>query len=169
MLIPNTDLALTFVDSCTLAAEGLEVPAKDLWEAYQEWSRQSGLRYLKRNDFLCRLSVYFKVIKNPNRVLGLMLKDTEDWEWFSISALQRVYLISNGTYTKIGVSLDPKTRCDILQVGSAEKLTLLYSWPGGYEQESELHRRYAHKCIRGEWFDLTADDISLLAQLANFL
>lgn len=39
-----------------------------------------------------------------------------------------------------------------LQVGNPFELRLLGTMPGGYAKEAELHRRFAHLRIRGEWF-----------------
>lgn len=164
----HSDLALTFVDSCCYAVEGLQMPVKELWDAYKEWSAESNLRLLQRKDLLSRLEVYFPFLPgHPLRISGLHLRDVDDWEWFNPSDLRKVYLISDGRRTKIGISVDPPTRLEMLQVGSAEPLTLLHCWLGSYEQEVELQRRYAHKHVRGEWFDLDAQEIATIVRLAQ--
>jgi len=146
------------------------MPAKELWDAYKEWSEGSNLRLLKRKDLLSRLEVYFQVLPGPPlRVQGLHLKDVDDWEWFNPSDLRKVYLISDGRRTKIGISVDPPTRLEMLQVGSAEPLTLLHCWPGSYEQEGEIQKRYRHKYVRGEWFDLDASEIEMIVRLSQCL
>lgn len=163
-----SDLSLTFVDSCCHTSEGLWASAKEIWEAYQEWSDGSSLRCMQRRDLLTRLSAYFSVDwnSNPQKVLGILLRDPEDWEWFNPEDLRKVYLISNGRHTKIGVSVDPPTRLEMLQVGSSAGLTLLHSWPGSFDQEAELHRRYSDKRVRGEWYDLDPLEITAIQKLS---
>lgn len=155
----HSDLSLAFVDSCCYTSEGLWVSAKELWLSYREWSVESHLRCLRRKDLLSRLSVYFEIGGSPQVIYGLVLRDPEEWEWFDPSELRKVYLISNGKHTKIGVSVDPPTRMEILQIGSSAELTLVGSWLGGYVEESKWHRRFHDKRIRGEWFDLSPEDI----------
>ena len=68
---------------------------------------------------------------------------------------QRVYFIRNsGTgQIKIGIAVDPNHRIKTLQTGSADRLELLGTMPGGRELESELHDRFAETRVGGEWFE----------------
>lgn len=71
-----------------------------------------------------------------------------------------VYLmsdISNG-YTKIGCSKDPQYRESTLQ---AEKpsIELIFHREGSYDLEKQLHRYFKKKRLRGEWFDLSKEEI----------
>jgi len=164
------DIALTFVESCCYTAEGLWMPAKELWCAYKEWSEESNLRLLRRKDLLSRLGVYFDVVKGrPTKITSLLLKDPDEWEWYDPGDLRKIYLISDGRRTKIGISIDPPTRMAFLQVGASDELTLLHSWPGTYEMETEIQDRYAHKHWRGEWYNLSEEDIRVISRLAQCL
>lgn len=71
-----------------------------------------------------------------------------------------VYLMHDNSlgYCKIGFSSNPSYREQTLQ---AQKPTveLVYAWEGSLQDEKKLHERFSDKRIRGEWFDLKADDI----------
>lgn len=56
---------------------------------------------------------------------------------------------------KIGYSSDPIRRRAGLQSACSSKLILLGTIPGGLEHEGELHRRFAHHRLHGEWFNGT--------------
>src|SRR5262245_47451650 len=53
---------------------------------------------------------------------------------------------------KIGVAADPSSRLVDLQIGNANPLELVGAIPGDLMIESALHRVFAERCIRGEWF-----------------
>jgi len=53
---------------------------------------------------------------------------------------------------KIGVSRAPATRFSSLLTASPVELELLLVMPGTRRQEQDLHRRFAHARVRGEWF-----------------
>jgi hypothetical protein len=67
-----------------------------------------------------------------------------------------VYFISDGERVKIGRSVNIESRLNALQTSTAVPLKLLAAIPGG-GRERELHRRFAHLRIRGEWFRLGDD------------
>lgn len=71
-----------------------------------------------------------------------------------IQILSRVYFIkgeSTGNI-KIGHSRNPEGRIRGFQTASSEKLTIIKTIEGGEKVEKELHQRFAHINIRGEWF-----------------
>jgi hypothetical protein len=65
-----------------------------------------------------------------------------------------VYLIASedSGLIKIGSAANPVTRLRSLQTGSAERLHLVCTLEGSRVEEAELHRRFAHLRVRGEWF-----------------
>lgn len=67
-----------------------------------------------------------------------------------------VYFISDGQYCKIGYAADIKSRIRELQVGSATKLKLLYSFKTfDYSNiENQLHTLFANRHMSGEWYDI---------------
>ena len=67
-----------------------------------------------------------------------------------------VYFISNGIHCKVGVSANVNKRLSDLQVGSSEKLNLLYSfYTNDYDNiETQLHKLFEKYHIAGEWYDI---------------
>lgn len=74
-----------------------------------------------------------------------------------------VYVIGNGRDAyKIGWTDGPvEKRLNMLQVGSPDELSIVHIEPhiSPAVLERELHRRFAAKRIRGEWFQLDQDDL----------
>lgn len=66
---------------------------------------------------------------------------------------------------KIGRSKTPGKRERTLQSEVPETM-LRFSIPAEETHEKELHARFAHRRIRGEWFELSEDD---LVEVVNFL
>ena len=65
-----------------------------------------------------------------------------------------VYMIRAGADgpVKIGVAAHPQKRLSALQTGQPETLTILRVLEGDRHFESALHRHFAHRRTRGEWF-----------------
>lgn len=59
---------------------------------------------------------------------------------------RKVYIAELGGLLKIGHSVDPDKRCRNLNA------TLLHVEDGGLQRERELHARFAHLRVRGEFF-----------------
>jgi hypothetical protein len=73
-----------------------------------------------------------------------------------------VYLVRSGTgHCKIGSSKNVATRIRQLQCANPENLVLLHQFPSVNAKEDELglHKKFAQKRIRNEWFALTYEDI----------
>lgn len=66
--------------------------------------------------------------------------------------LGHVYFIRAGEAIKIGFSKNAPSRLAALQTSNPEHLTLMGSFKGAREDEQELHVRFCHLRIRGEWF-----------------
>lgn len=64
-----------------------------------------------------------------------------------------VYFITDGRYTKIGVSLDPEKRLKELQTGNPFKLSIAKVVEGSYNEESKLHAMLNLYQINNEWYD----------------
>jgi hypothetical protein len=56
---------------------------------------------------------------------------------------------------KIGVSSAPERRVRDLQIGHHEVLGILAMFPGGEEDEQELHKIFSAERLQGEWFERT--------------
>lgn len=74
-----------------------------------------------------------------------------------------VYLMidHNTKLYKIGWSKQPKVREKTLQ-SEQPKIELLKSFRTNKSSETELHRYFKDKRIRGEWFNLTPSDLNLI-------
>lgn len=79
----------------------------------------------------------------------------------------KIYLMQNqrNRYVKIGFTRrQPEFREKTLQSEEPE-IRLLCTWPGTFEDELHLHRLYAHRRLRGEWFSLTDEELKDLAKM----
>jgi len=74
----------------------------------------------------------------------------------------------NTGYYKIGWSINPKKREKTLQ---SEKPTIYFLWvvTGSRKDEAYLHKLFAGKRVRGEWFDLEKQDIERLGNEAHII
>lgn len=81
-----------------------------------------------------------------------------------------VYIISDGEYYKIGFTTgEVQKRVLSLQTGCSSSLSIIKAIETEYPDvlEKELHRRFHHKWIRGEWFDLSKDDLNGIDDLGK--
>jgi len=69
-----------------------------------------------------------------------------------------VYFIASADgRVKIGSSAVPERRLAALQTGSGAQLRLLGTIAGNYEDEKNLHHRFAGYRLRGEWFEIAGE------------
>lgn len=61
---------------------------------------------------------------------------------------------------KIGTTTNMKNRFSTLSTGSPYELELLYTFPGYKQKEKELHKKFEHLRVKGEWFNYT-DEIKV--------
>lgn len=81
-----------------------------------------------------------------------------------------VYLITAGSYTKIGVAEKPQNRLKEISVGCPFKPEIIVTKQFGklcYLVERYLHILHADKCTNGEWFELTKEDIENIKNTPN--
>lgn len=74
-----------------------------------------------------------------------------------------VYFIRDRKRVKIGHSYNPKARMQVFTTHTA--LTLMATEPGGRSREAELHKKFAHLRIKGEWFYLKPELLDYIAGL----
>jgi hypothetical protein len=69
-------------------------------------------------------------------------------------------------HIKIGwhAGTDAAERVRELQVGSPVKLTLLGTMPGEKETEADLHRKFSHAHLHGEWFRAVPELLALIGR-----
>ena len=78
-----------------------------------------------------------------------------------MSAQSYIYLCRNhrNGYTKIGLSSNPSYREKTLQSEEPE-VSFIAIFHGDYLRERALHEQFQRKRLRGEWFDLSAEDVA---------
>lgn len=74
-----------------------------------------------------------------------------------------VYLIEcvGSDFYKIGYATNPEQRVKELQIGCPYELRMVNSFPGGINEERELHARYNNSAIRGEWFQISKSSLEI--------
>jgi T5orf172 domain len=63
-----------------------------------------------------------------------------------------VYFIKSADLIKIGYTGDLTERVRTLQVNNPTIVEVLKTIPGGYQEERQLHKQFAHLNKTGEWF-----------------
>lgn len=82
-----------------------------------------------------------------------------------------IYFVScNDEFIKIGYCCERnlKRRMNALQVGNPQRMTLIKVIEGEKKDERELHDRFAHLRVQGEWFKLNEELRAYLAMAASF-
>lgn len=85
----------------------------------------------------------------------------------STSSRAYIYVIGDGVgnVVKIGYTDTPLKRLGQIQTSNPTPLHLLCILPGTRHIEQQLHRRFARRCVHGEWFDFKQENaVSLVAQ-----
>jgi hypothetical protein len=76
-----------------------------------------------------------------------------------------IYFIQNGTgEVKIGYTENVRRRLHNLQIASPTTLNVIGQMPGTVSEEREIHHRFAHARLVGEWFRPDPDMIALAKQ-----
>jgi hypothetical protein len=85
----------------------------------------------------------------------------------SPSVMARVYFIRVGEDgpIKIGIASDPRQRRSSMQSGNPEPLIILKTVRGNGHHEKQLHAKFAHLKIRGEWFSPAPELLNYIAGL----
>ncbi len=146
----------------------------DVFNTFQKFTQG----YLEKIGFSTITSIEYKKLIDPNpvimakRVRGIipirLLDKTEFYSKFmnenKISKENcdsaQIYLILNkkSGNIKIGRSKNPSLREKTLQAEQPD-LELISVWEAPKKVENELHKKYSDKRIRGEWFNLTFNDL----------
>ncbi len=123
--------------------------------------------FSKTHKSLCLLCLedVIKDFKKPVEIGGFVR------EFFSKRKNNKdrfVYILSGGDLVKIGITDNVKKRVAALNLSSPVPISLIYSWfvKDAADIERRLHVHFHSKRIRGEWFDLSEDDIQWI--ISNF-
>lgn len=73
---------------------------------------------------------------------------------YKIDQLQSLYIIICGDFFKIGISLNPQARLSGIQTGNPNPCYLYRVWKPRHAAsiERQMHKRFKHHQISGEWF-----------------
>lgn len=121
-------------------------------ETYNKYENPTFVALGKRGiiivNFIDRLSHYRDILGVKNVILE------------NIEVCEHVYLMLNkrNGLVKIGKSKDPRYREKTLQSDEPE-IEIIGAWPAPATLEKDLHKKFAHKRKRGEWFELDTKDI----------
>lgn len=115
--------------------------------------------FIEKSDRELVCEMYYVL---PTILSGIVLDSC-----YSSKKFQKTYLMkdSNTGYTKIGKAINPKFRERTLQ---SEKPSISLFAVCDNLIESELHKKFESKRIRGEWFDLCEEDIKLILNSYKF-
>jgi hypothetical protein len=87
-----------------------------------------------------------------------------------------IYMVTDGTFTKVGISRSPRERLMNLQNGNPRKLKMVYAHPVASEYfarrlENEIHKVLMRdgKQRRGEWFRVSAREANFAHLKANHI
>jgi DNA-binding XRE family transcriptional regulator len=79
-----------------------------------------------------------------------------------------IYFVqSESGLIKIGHSSSVKTRLVSLQVDNPERLTLLAEIKGSRKTEQEIHNKFSHLKVRGEWFKSDKQIFDFIAEMSS--
>jgi hypothetical protein len=78
------------------------------------------------------------------------------------SSVYYVRMVNADGFIKIGVATSPESRLANMQVGSPYELELMHSEPGDETLEAQLHARFQHLHVRGEWFRPDPDLVNFI-------
>jgi hypothetical protein len=82
-----------------------------------------------------------------------------------------IYAIGTETRQKIGLSKDPSSRLKQLQTGNADELHLHHSIEVPSDRvkilERFLHKDIGYKRMKGEWFDMTKEEVVSYLEFAE--
>jgi hypothetical protein len=85
--------------------------------------------------------------------------------------MQQLYLIECQHFYKIGVANDVESRLAQLSTGNPFELKVLavYTFENAELVERAIHQRFAIKRRRGEWFELSDNELQLFKQICQLL
>lgn len=112
-------------------------------------------------------STYSVSFSIPQHVVCIVDLDGNPLDFKPKDLDEYTYIVQEGknnTY-KIGKANNPAERIKGLQIGSSEELSLIAFCIGGYTLETFLHRKFETKKKRGEWYNLTQEDLNFILEL----
>lgn len=173
--LDDTDYFEFLLRFCNLLAKDYnEVDAVDAFNMFQNAVRS----FLEKEGFFTTTSFELKkyrgkdavlISSSPKGIKNIAMIDrvelyrdffNNNYEITTISDKEYVYLMVNDdtALIKIGTSKKPGYREKTLH-SQEPSIHLIALWCCSKEIEKELHKKYSHKRIRGEWFRLLLQDL----------
>jgi len=78
-----------------------------------------------------------------------------------------IYLAKAGDFYKVGTSSNPAKRVAEIQTCCPLEVRLIGEWRGEYEEEAQIHAMIVDKRVRGEWYDLDAEDVAAIGRVLS--
>lgn len=117
------------------------------------------------NSYVTKQKEYFELLKDGKDKISEVEKDSARWGALLNFATKSVYVIKCENFYKIGWTAGSlNSRLDALQHANPFELSVQYVFADKEANflERELHKLFAHKRIRREWFALEKDDFKIL-------
>lgn len=141
--------------------------------AYAIWKEQNKLKFHRHDSIFCKVLIEcarkWAWTKNDPRWTEYNKRKEEEEKAIDIQILQNantkelckkdggpgfVYFIQGqcGGPIKIGYAKNVCTRLKELQTGQPDSLVILATFPGYFNDEQKMHKKFEHIRLRGEWF-----------------
>jgi len=110
------------------------------------------------------------VLPGPEKRNGKIL-----WRWDQVDralsddpeASHRVYFIQTNDFIKIGFTRNMTRRFEGINSSVPYDITLLHEMPGSFDLEVDMHRKFKHLRVKGEWFRAEPELVDFIQSLKN--
>jgi hypothetical protein len=97
------------------------------------------------------------------------------WRWDQVDkwlsggpeSSHRVYFVRTSDFIKIGFTTNLPQRLESLPFGTPHEVTLLHDMPGSFDFEVDMHRKFKHLRVKGEWFRAEQELLDFIEELKN--
>ena len=159
---PRQKLVKLFLESCCFAVSGLSTKFDEIFDAYIDWSIKSGIKKLKKKDFLSILKE-FCVVTDNGLCVRTQLKQEFSWEFTCREEVRHVYLIFDGKRVKIGLSQDPESRLKTIKTSNPDAF-IIGTIQGDFDVETRIQNHFKAKHHAGEWYNLNNEDVKMILE-----
>lgn len=119
------------------------------WKFSCEWQYEEKSKFKKTQD-----------LKSNKKIIEKALINSENIQKKIMDMYGYLYVIKLGEYYKIGVTQRPEYRLKEFTKLPHELIVIILEYVENYDKlETQLHKLFFNKKIRGEWFNLNNEDI----------
>lgn len=111
-----------------------------------------------------------KLIENLKKLQAEFLRLSEEDRLKKLNSLWgSIYIIRCQNHIKIGRAFNVKSRLYSMKVGNPFDIELIFSIkvPDDKAIEKELHNKFENKHHKGEWFNLTDEDVEQVKEICK--